>query len=75
MSDKDLFAMVDKKTKEEPAKAEKDAAVAEDAEAKAIEKIVAQRIFDRIYPGAAGAYPVGYGYYPYYYPYALDVAS
>lgn len=74
MSDKDLFAMIEKKTKEEPAKAEnKDAAVAADAENKAIEKIVAQRIFDRIYGGVP--YPTGYGYYPYYYPYAPDVAS
>lgn len=76
MSDKDLFSMIEKKAKDEPAKAEsKEAAAADDAEAKAIEKIVAQRIFDRIYPGYAGAYPVGYGYYPYYYPYAPDIAG
>jgi hypothetical protein len=48
--------------------------VADDAEAKAIEKIVAQRIFDRMYPGGT-PYPVGYGYYPYYYPYAPDISA
>ena len=61
------------RAKEEPKKeASKDEAVAKDAESKAIEKIVAQRIFDRItYSG----YP-GYPYYnPYYYPYPVDVAS
>lgn len=45
--------------------------MAKDAEGKAIEKIVAQRIFDRI--GRAG-YPV-YGYYPFYYPYGPDIAT
>ena len=72
MSDQDLFALIEKKTKEEPAKEEnKDAAVGKDAEAKAIEKIVAMRIFDRI----SGSYPTyPYGYYPYYYPYPEDVA-
>ena len=45
-----------------------------DGAAKAIEKIVAQRIFDRMYPGGY-PYPVGYGYYPYYFPYAPDILS
>lgn len=72
MPDKDLFALVAKKTKEEPAKeAKTEDAVANDAEAKAIEKIVAERVFDRI---SYGGYPT-YGYYPYYYPYGPDVAS
>lgn len=72
MPTKDLFTLIEKKTKEEPAKEEKkDEAVAKDAEDKAIEKIVAQRIFDRI--GGYG-YPT-YGYYPYYYPYGPDVSS
>lgn len=72
MSDKDLFALIEKKTKEEPAKeAKQEDAVAKDAESKAIEKIVAQRIFDRItYAG----YPT-YGYYPYYYPYGPDIGG
>ena len=40
MPEKDLFAMVEKKAKEEPKKEEKsEEAVAKDAEAKAIEKI------------------------------------
>lgn len=72
MSDKDLFALVGQKTKEEPAKeAKTDEAVAKDAEAKAIEKIVAQRVWDRI---AGYGYPTA-GYYPYYYPYGPDVAE
>ena len=71
MPEKDLFAMVEKKAKEEPKKEEKsEEAVAKDAEAKAIEKIVAQRIWDRV--GGYG-YPT-YGYYPYYYPYGPDIA-
>jgi hypothetical protein len=54
MPNKDLFTLIEKKTKEEPAKeAKTDEAVAKDAEDKAIEKIVASRIFDRI---------SGYGY-------------
>lgn len=72
MSDKDLFALIEKKTKEEPAKeTKKEDAVAGDAEAKAIEKIVAQRVWNRI---AGEGYPT-YGYYPYYYPYSHDIAA
>lgn len=77
MSDKDLFSLIEKKTKEEPTKdAKTDEAVAKDAESKAIEKIVAERVWGRI---AGDGYPYygypGAGYYPYYYPYAPDVAS
>jgi len=74
MSDKDLFDLIASKTKEEPAKEEKkEDAVAKDAEAKAIEKIVAQRVWDRI---AGYGYPNSVvGYYPYYYPYAPDIAE
>lgn len=72
MTNKDLFDLVQKKTKEEPKKEEKpEEAAAKDAEAKAIEKIVAMRIWDRI---AGAGYPT-YGYYPYYYPYAPDIAT
>lgn len=72
MSDKDLFALIEKRSKEEPKKEEKkEEAVAADAEAKAIEKIVSQRVFDRI---AGYGYPT-YTYNPYYYPYGPDIAG
>jgi len=72
MTDKDLFALVSNKSKEEPAKeAKAEEAVAKDAEAKAIEKIVAERVWNRI---SGYGYPT-YGYYPYYYPYGPDIAE
>jgi len=72
MSDNDVFSLITKKAKEEPTKeAKAEDAVAKDAEAKAIEKVVAERIWRRI---EYGGYPT-YGYYPYYYPYAPDIAS
>lgn len=80
-SEAELFAMVDakikgdKERKGEPEKeGSKETAVAKDAEAKALEKMVAEKLYGRIY-----GYPYsGYGYHPYYpvrYPYAPDIAG
>ena len=73
MATKDLFNMVQQRSKEEIKKKDNPTdAVAADAEAKAIEKIVSQRVWDRLtwdgYPG----YPY---YYPGYYHYPGDIAS
>jgi NAD(P)H-hydrate repair Nnr-like enzyme with NAD(P)H-hydrate epimerase domain len=73
MATKDLFTMVQQKSKEQIKKKDDvTEAVAADAEAKAIEKIVSQRVWDRLtwdgYPG----YPY---YYPGYYHYPGDVAA
>jgi len=64
MSDKDIMSFVQKKTNEKvEKKANATDAIVDDAEAKAIEKIVAQRIWGRIYD-------TGYPYYSYpSYPY------
>ena len=78
MSGKDFMSFVQKKTDE---KVEKEAqatdAVVDDAEAKAVEKIVAQRIWSRIYDTGYPYYSYpSYPYYqPYYYPHPGDTAS
>ena len=73
MATKDLFKLVQEKTSQEIKKKDNVTdAVAADAESKAIEKIVSQRIWDRIAYDGYPAYPY---YYPNYYHYPGDIAA